>query len=261
MQKRPNLRRLQAEATKAALFSTAISLFNEKGYHAVTVDEITRRAGTAKGNFYRYFAKKSDVLVEEFRTIDDYYRRVSKTLSKYPDAVQKLLAFTKAQCKYVRDVVGLDLMKILITVNVAEPAAEKSLIDTSRFLHGLVKGIVDDGQKAGQVRTDIPSDRLAAFYNRAQRSVFLDWAISDGAFDLVKAGAEFFDAVFAPALASTLAPSLAPRGGSPATAGGLSATAGEQGGSGGGEDGAGGVAADVADEAAAAGPTDEQGGR
>src|SRR5438874_9529022 len=45
------------------LVRAATALFLERGLESVSIDEITRSAGVAKGSFYRYFADKT-ALVE-----------------------------------------------------------------------------------------------------------------------------------------------------------------------------------------------------
>lgn len=44
------------------LHEAALVLFLEQGLGATTIDEITKAAGTAKGNFYRYFVDKEDLV-------------------------------------------------------------------------------------------------------------------------------------------------------------------------------------------------------
>jgi len=200
MTKRINKRQQQAAVTKAALFESAINLFNEKGFNEVTIEDITQRAGTAKGSFYTYFRTKSDIIIEEFRSIDDYYKRFSRSLSKYSNAMEKILVFNKAQMRYVRDQVGNEMIKILYSNNLIEPSTEKILIDTSRYLHELVRDIIQEGQDDGLFRTDISADHLSLLFNRAFRSVFLDWGISNNAFDLVKEGVEFCKVIVCPSL-------------------------------------------------------------
>lgn len=200
MSERITKRQRQAQVTKRALFESALALFKEKGYESVTVEDITQRAGTAKGSFYTYFRTKSDILIEEFRTIDHYYQVWSRNLRRYQGTRAKLLALTRAQMRYIRDNVGLTTLKILYASNIVEPTTEKILIDTSRYLHQLVQALIEEGQAAGEVRTDLPAHRLAQLYNRAFRSVFLDWAISNDAYDLVKDGIEFCEAVALPAI-------------------------------------------------------------
>jgi AcrR family transcriptional regulator len=53
--KRDQNRKQRAEQLSRA----ALELFLERGIEAVTIDEIAERAGTAKGNFYRYFDDKA----------------------------------------------------------------------------------------------------------------------------------------------------------------------------------------------------------
>jgi len=46
----------------AELCDAALELFLERGIEAVTIDEIARAAGMAKGNFYRYVEDKRDLV-------------------------------------------------------------------------------------------------------------------------------------------------------------------------------------------------------
>lgn len=184
-------RQLQAQQTKQAIFESALALFKEKGFDAVTIDEIARRAGTAKGTFYTYFSTKSEIIIEEFRAIDDYYRRYERSLRRYESAREKLIAFTRTQMRYVRDNIGLEMLKLLYSNQLIQNQTEKILIDPGRFLHSLVRDIVAEGQQRGEFRIDEDADRLAQLFNRSMRSVFLDWAISDNAFDLVQEGVRF----------------------------------------------------------------------
>lgn len=54
---KPTLRERQRELTRAALLDGARRAFEERGYSAVTVDDITSRAGTSRGTFYLHFTK------------------------------------------------------------------------------------------------------------------------------------------------------------------------------------------------------------
>lgn len=182
------------------LFENAIALFREKGLEAATVEEITQRAGTAKGSFYTYFRTKSDIIIEEFRNIDEYYRKYHRNLRRHSDARSRIIAFTKAQLKQVRDEVGIAMLKILYSTNIVDPHADKILINPERYLHSLVKQIVAEGQASGEFRKDIEADELALLFNRSMRSVFLDWAISDNEWDLVTVGMRYCETVLLPAL-------------------------------------------------------------
>ena len=44
------------------IFSAALKVFGEKGYHKATIDEIASLSGVGKGSVYRYFKSKEDLL-------------------------------------------------------------------------------------------------------------------------------------------------------------------------------------------------------
>ena len=52
----------QKEQLRQEIIDIAIQLFEERGFGAVSVDEIAQRTGIAKGTFYLYFKSKADLI-------------------------------------------------------------------------------------------------------------------------------------------------------------------------------------------------------
>lgn len=187
--------------TKEAIVSNALRLFRERGFDAVTVEEITRASGVAKGTFYTHFAVKSDIIVEEFRKIDRYYATYAeRNLRRYATAEEKLRAFTRAQMRYVRDEVGNDSLKILYVNQTLAPGADKVILDRDRRWYSIVAGVIAEGQAEGRFRTDVGAVQLAEGFNRSMRSVFLDWCITDAGFDLAREALAYLETWLLPAL-------------------------------------------------------------
>ena len=65
----------KASQTKNKIIEAAKELIKDKGLSNVSVDDITKQAGVAKGSFYVYFKKKEDIIGEigcmEFRYINE----------------------------------------------------------------------------------------------------------------------------------------------------------------------------------------------
>lgn len=61
-------RQKQAIATKQKILDVAEKLINEKGFEAVSVDDIVNDCGVAKGTFYHYFKSKDDILTYVMRS-------------------------------------------------------------------------------------------------------------------------------------------------------------------------------------------------
>lgn len=69
-----SLYKKQREQVKKQIYSSTVSLFREKGYENVSIEEIARTVGIAKGTFYNFYPSKKDILMlwaeEEFPKLD-----------------------------------------------------------------------------------------------------------------------------------------------------------------------------------------------
>jgi AcrR family transcriptional regulator len=201
MVEKPTLskRKLQARETRKRILESALSLFREKGFDQVSIDEITSAAGVSKGSFYTYFQTKSDIIIEEFRLIDDYYQKKESAIMHSPDAASRLIAFTKYQLDYIRKNLGFRTLSILYINQMSAFYEQKILANRERTLVRLVSKIIADGQASGHIRQGDPIE-LAEWMNRCMRGFFLDWAISKGSLDIRKDGMRFFSEFVLPAL-------------------------------------------------------------
>lgn len=115
--KRDANRRRRSETLARA----ALDLFLERGLEDVTIDDIAERAGTAKGNFYRYFDDKSQLvesllvplaaLVRKSMRVCAIDLAKAKSPAAVSDAYQKLAANLGMAAMEHRDVVRLYLQE------------------------------------------------------------------------------------------------------------------------------------------------------
>jgi AcrR family transcriptional regulator len=71
------LRAAQKEMTRRLLLSTALELFESKGYAGTTVDDIAAAAGTTRVTFYAYFPSRSDLMRELIGELNSILHRIS----------------------------------------------------------------------------------------------------------------------------------------------------------------------------------------
>src|SRR5579884_2186511 len=74
------------------LVEAAKDVFAQKGYHATTVDDITRAAGVAKGTFYLYFSEKREIYYEVVRAFLQLIKDVGSSVTREVHSPEEFLA-------------------------------------------------------------------------------------------------------------------------------------------------------------------------
>jgi AcrR family transcriptional regulator len=172
------------------LVVAGLELFLKHGVEGVTIDEVARKAGMAKGNFYRYFRDKADLVeavtepvAEATRTalrecdnqlrqanghedtVDAYRRLGTKlvaTLAMYPEATCVYLQERRAPTTPARQAIS-DLARELDdrALALSEVAVERGLltVDDPRVSALAVSGAVEALALAA-LRKQLPIDPL-----------------------------------------------------------------------------------------------------
>lgn len=70
-----NLRAAQKEMTRRLLLSTALELFERRGYAGTTVDDIAKAAGTTRVTFYAYFPSRAALMKALVGELDELLGR------------------------------------------------------------------------------------------------------------------------------------------------------------------------------------------
>lgn len=73
----------KTQQTQEELLQAALELFQENGFFATTIADITERAGYAKGSFYRHWQSKDDIILQLIeRKLADYRAARTPRLAK-----------------------------------------------------------------------------------------------------------------------------------------------------------------------------------
>lgn len=155
MSQSPNRFERRKQRTRKKLQRAALSLIVEKGYEAVTIQEITDRADLGRATFYIHYADKEALLWEALSDVWAYFpKKLAELQQQYPDKpaffLGLLFDFTVAD-------ENRDLYRIIVSgagpVGVVERAKANIAAD--------IRERIENGQFATQ--GDLPVEVLTTF--------------------------------------------------------------------------------------------------
>lgn len=173
----------QTKSTRGKIIAAAWMLFYEQGYEDTRVDEIIRKAGISKGSFYHYFKGKDALLGTLAYLFDEKYEELMDVMNPEMGCFEKLLYLNNELFAMIENSISLDLLARLLSTQLIT-RGEKSLLDRSRLYYRMLNRIVQEGQKTGDLRTDVSAGEIVKAYAVCERAFLYDWCISGGEYSL-----------------------------------------------------------------------------
>lgn len=170
--------------TRGRIISAAWKLFYEQGYENTTVEEIVFDSGTSKGSFYHYFDGKDALLGTLAYVFDEKYEELKQTLEPSAGVLQKLIYLNHELFAMIDGGVSIDLLTRLLSTQLLA-RGEKHLLDRNRVYFRLLRQIVADGIKNGELRTDMTGNEIVKAYALWERALLYDWCLCGGEYSLV----------------------------------------------------------------------------
>ena len=100
------------------------------------------------------------------------------------DAMEKLVYLNHELFAMIDGGVSMDLLARLLSTQLLA-RGEKHLLDRNRTYFKLLRQIIADGQKAGQLRRDRTVNEIVKAYALWERALLYDWCLSGGEYSLV----------------------------------------------------------------------------
>lgn len=143
---------------KERIIATALVLFEKKGYHGVTVEQIVKECNTSKGGFYHNFKSKDELLYAIHDIFISYVLdKAKKAYATYDTPVSRLYAIIQSFTKV------FGLYKSHITVFYQESMYLREefqhIIQKKRNQYrDIILQVIKEGQESGDFRTEVPAN-------------------------------------------------------------------------------------------------------
>jgi TetR/AcrR family transcriptional regulator, transcriptional repressor for nem operon len=157
------MRTKPADERRTDLLDAGQALFLDKGVAAATVDEITRRAGVAKGTFYLYFRSKDDLLTAlQTRFSHDFAARVIEATDRSRSWPGKLDAAVRACFDHYR---AVEALHDVLFHHTGGPGDDAVGDPAANHLVGAIRQLLADGTEAGAYQVDDPELTAVLLYS------------------------------------------------------------------------------------------------
>jgi AcrR family transcriptional regulator len=168
---------LQAIKTKKRLFRSAVTLMDDFGYDNVTIEDISQKAGVSVGAFYHYYKSKTDILLELYVHIDDYFEMIVEPLVNGDDVFENIRVFLTHYADYNAEK-GHSHVKLLFETH------DRLFVDKSRYMYALFRRVIEQGKASGQLTQEYTVDEIEDSYFVFARGVIYDWILHESDYDL-----------------------------------------------------------------------------
>jgi AcrR family transcriptional regulator len=178
------------------IIQTAINLIGDGGIQALTIKNLSSEIGIAESAIYRHFKSRTDIL----STLIDFLSDI--IITHYNNAYnQKAGSFRK-----IKNMISGQLKLFAENPPYAIVILSDGLYKNEKTLHDKIFHImqnakstfikiIEEGKKAGDIRTDISSDQIAFVIMGSVRLTVNQWSMSGFSFDLRKRGNIMFDTI------------------------------------------------------------------
>lgn len=176
--------RKNSRNTKGRIIAAAWKLFYEQGYEETTVEDIVFESETSKGSFYHYFKGKDELMGTLATVFDEKYEELMEVMDPTLDAMEKLIYLNHELFAMIDGGVSIDLLSRLLSTQLLA-RGEKHLLDRNRTYFKLLRQIIAQGQRAGELRGDRTVNEIVKAYALWERALLYDWCLCGGEYSLV----------------------------------------------------------------------------
>ncbi len=181
-------RKLKREVRREQIAEAALELVSHEGLRALRMTALARRVHLAPSAIYRHFRGKDEILaaaLERFRA--QVLDNVRAVCAETPHALDRLERLLMRQARLIRG--NATLMPRMAfaedTPGIALSARDLVAGVLGDFL-AAVAAIVAEGQRAGDIRADVPADTVALmFFGLVQPAAIL-WHLRRGRFNITR---------------------------------------------------------------------------
>jgi len=189
------LRERKKARLRQEIIDTAVRLFRKRGYEKTRIDDIVQTLEISQPTFFRYFPSKDAVLGEVgrrgFACITEHLKNELSSEAATAEHLRRLYQELARHAESDRP-----LWHAVVLSGAMDPVRSPEMREHKEFALGLLREILAQGQKRGDISRSFPVEHLAQFMDGLYHTIVRQWAVdlggSDKLSDRVTSAVEFF---------------------------------------------------------------------
>jgi len=170
------LRERKKARLRQQIIETALKLFRARGYENTRVDDIVQALEISQPTFFRYFPSKDDVLRQVGRRgFECQAERLQSELSSKATTTERLRRFYQSLARTTE--ADRPLWQAVVLAGAMDPVRSPDMRRPEGIAVGLLREILSQGQKRGEVTKAFPVVHLAEFMEGLFTTVVRQWAV------------------------------------------------------------------------------------
>jgi AcrR family transcriptional regulator len=184
---------MSKQTTKELLLTTAIRLFQERGFDNVTVDDVCKETDVTKTAFY-YHYKSKDELIRDFFSVDHMLTTTElASILSATDYASQVLRIMEVRIRNVTQA-GVALTKELYRIYLKDESIP--LLSDKSELSDIIIMLIERAQTVGQIKNMASPELLHNSLCCLTNGIVLKWIMMDGSFDIIEENHRLYQTMF-----------------------------------------------------------------
>lgn len=177
----------KAEKTTQFIIETVAPIFNQNGYAATSMSDITKATGLTKGAIYGNFENKESLATKAFKyNIKKILAEVTSHMNQGKTPLEKLFKLTDFYRNYydfANELGGCPILNMGIDANNQNPEMLEKVEDVIHKMQKSIENLIDEGKELGEIKkTIISSTYSKRFYSLLQGAIFMSQTMNDNSY-------------------------------------------------------------------------------
>lgn len=179
-----NLKITKGMKTKQKIYKTAIHLFEAHGIDNISINDIVKEVGIAKGSFYVHYESKFQLIKEYVSSLDLNYEEYFKSIPENTSASSMLLLVTEKTAEVLINDIGYDILKNIYKSMLSQEIDSNIILNYNRSLPQIYTRIILKGIEQKEFKASLNVEYITRQLMISIRGIIFEWLLSYNKFDL-----------------------------------------------------------------------------